>query len=364
MKSSIDQNEDHKFEKSLLIGFAYLFVIIGLVILICFFNKIGNHFEISPSKAKPDLSITGFIGDFIGGVVGTFFSIAGFVILVITLRDQKEAFLKERFEQRLFEMIKLHSQNVSEFEIAEVVKGRDCFKYMINELRFIYRLVEIGALNLNLLQEKSLVNSRIDYLKMAYLIMFFGIGYSSERQLMEIFNKDESEIFKLYIKTYLEGVQEQYKKETSKVESKYFTLLLPLDGLAEEFILETRFYPFEGYSSMLGHYFRMLFQTVKYIDSQPDKIVSKDEKYGYTKNVRAILSIQEQLILYYNSLSSLGSDWISEKNNLLKKYALIKNIPLAIIDIGIHPHEIFGILNDDGKYLFETDEIKSKNINE
>jgi hypothetical protein len=351
--------ENQKDEKYLLNGFAIILVVIGLIVMITFYIKMGQHFSIASEKDKISMDVNGQIGDFIGGVVGTLFSLVGVLLLFITLKDQRESFKKERFEQRLFELIKLHSQNVSEFEIAGTVKGRSCFKFMINELRLIYRFVEIGALKENIVNDSPEVASPRDYLKMSYLIMFFGIGYTSERQLHELFNKEESRIFDDFVKEKLMEVQAQYESEIGANSSINFSYKIPLVGIPDGFTFETRFYPFDGHASRLGHYFRLLFQIVKYVDKQPITIIDNDEKYEYVKNLRATLSNQEQLLFYYNSMSKFGVDWIHE--GLIKKYALIKNVPLGIIDIGIHPHDIFGILNDDGKYLFETDEILARN---
>lgn len=350
--------QNKKDEKFLLNGFAIILVVIGLIVMIIFYFMMGQHYSIAPSNGKTNMEATGQIGDFIGGVVGTLFSLVGILLLFITLRDQRDSFKKERFEQRLFELIKLHSQNVSEFEIAETVKGRSCFKYMINELRLIYRLVEVGALAENLLNDNPKVGTPKDYLKMAYLIMFFGIGYSSERQLLELFNDEEAKIFNDFVKGKLMEVQASYESHSGTYSSKYFSYNIPLTGIPDGFTFETKFYPFDGHTSRLGHYFRLLFQIVKYVDKQPITIVNNEEKYEYVKNLRATLSNQEQLLFFYNSISTFGMEWI--QNGLIKKYALIKNIPLGVIDIGIHPHEIFGKFNDDGKYLFETDEILAR----
>lgn len=355
--------QNKKNEKSFLNVLAITLLVAGVAVMMIFFFKIQQNYFISSKSEHPNLDVTAQIGDFIGGVVGTLFSLAGVLLLIITLRDQRVSFKRERFEQRFFELLKLHTNNLSEFEIAGVVKGRACFKYMINELRFIYRIVEVGALKENLMNDVPKVATERDYLKMAYLIMFFGIGYSSERQLMEIFNAEEAKIFNGFVKYNLEMVQKDYSKQSKNYESISFTYHLPLTGIPDGFTFETRFYPFDGHSSRLGHYFRLLFQTVKYVDKQPDDIISLGDKYDYAKNLRANLSNYEHLLLFYNSISTLGSEWINTDNNLIKKYALIKNIPLGIVDIGIHPHEIFGKYNDQGKFLFETDEILERNKN-
>ncbi|MFN7839569.1 MAG: hypothetical protein ACK5QG_16505, partial [Bacteroidota bacterium] len=60
-----------------------------------------------------DFPTTGQFGDFIGGVVGTIISGAGFIFLYLTLSEQREAIENqkkshqhERFESKFFELLK------------------------------------------------------------------------------------------------------------------------------------------------------------------------------------------------------------------------------------------------------------------
>lgn len=354
-----ETKSQNPFKQLGLIGAGFS-LLIGVIILFIFVTKLTNNYSMPGLGESPSLDNSSKVGDFIGGVVGVFFSLAGVFLLVLTFAEQRNAFKKERFEARYFELLRIHLSNVADFEIANSIKGRACFKYMINELRLIYRYVEIGAIAHNLLNENSKVKTNRDYLSMSFLIMFFGIGYSSERQLNEIFNEDEKEIFDLYVKKRLIEVQEQYAGKPPNYSPKYFEYNIPITGVPDGFTFETHFYPFDGHSSRLGHYYRHLYQTVRYVDSQPDSIINTNEKYEYLKSLRATLSNQEQLLLYYNCISILGTEWIEKE--LIKKYAFIKNIPLGLVDIGINPHEIFGRHTPSGKFLFESDEIKERKL--
>lgn len=353
-----DENSNKNLAKQLGLVGAGFSLLIGFIILFIFISKLSNHYELPVLGESPNLDNSAKVGDFIGGVVGVLFSLAGVFLLVLTFAEQRNAFKKERFEARYFELLKIHLSNVSEFEIANTIKSRACFKYMINELRLIYRYVEIGALAHNLIKNDSKIKSRKEYLSMAFLIMYFGIGYSSERQLREMFNEDEDEIFTTFVKKKLEEVQESYSVKSPSYTPIYFGYKIPIDGVPDGFTFETQFYPFDGHSSRLGHYYRHLYQTVRYVDNQPEAIVSAKEKYEYLKSLRATLSNQEQLLLYYNCISLFGENWIEK--GLIQKYAFIKNIPLGLVDIGVSPHEIFGTRTPSGKFLFESDEIKER----
>ena len=88
-------------------------------------------------------------------------------------------------------------------------------------------------------------------------------------------------------------------------------------------------------SSHLGHYFRHLMMMVKYVDS--NYLINENKRYEYVKMIRAQMFDYEQVLLYYNSISLLGKQWIYRASDyddegkfvysLLIKYRLIKNIP-------------------------------------
>lgn len=87
-------------------------------------------------------------------------------------------------------------------------------------------------------------------------------------------------------------------------------------------------YKLQGFSSVLGHYYRHIYQTVCFVDSQDD--LTDEVKYSYVKMLRAQLSDYEQVLFYYNAMSSMGYPWIQANDNelpLIIKYRMIKNIP-------------------------------------
>jgi hypothetical protein len=86
------------------------------------------------------------------------------------------------------------------------------------------------------------------------------------------------------------------------------------------------FVPFEGHQSRLGHYYRHLYQMVRYVDQQTLGIA----KYEYVKTIRAQLSTHEQAMLLVNSLTPMGKDWWREE--LLVRYKMVQNIPQDFFD--------------------------------
>lgn len=84
--------------------------------------------------------------------------------------------------------------------------------------------------------------------------------------------------------------------------------------------------PFEGHQSRLRHYYRHLYQAVRYVDGQ---LIDVD-KYEYVKTIRAQLSTHEQALLLVNSLTPIGQDWWGK--DLLIKYRMVQNLPREFFD--------------------------------
>ena len=76
--------------------------------------------------------------------------------------------------------------------------------------------------------------------------------------------------------------------------------------------------------------------------------------------LRAQLSDYEQLMLYFNVISSLGKAWTDEKENFIKRFRMIKNMPLPLAEFAVIPRDRFSIeieyWKKKGKSFFEWDE--------
>ena len=81
---------------------------------------------------------------------------------------------------------------------------------------------------------------------------------------------------------------------------------------------------YKSYQNDLGHYFRYLYNFIKFVDSSEIK-----DKHRYTNIIRAQLSSHELLMLFYNCLSNYGNEKFKP---LIEKYHLLKNIPDDLID--------------------------------
>ncbi|MCY3870803.1 MAG: putative phage abortive infection protein [Gemmatimonadetes bacterium] len=79
---------------------------------------------------------------------------------------------------------------------------------------------------------------------------------------------------------------------------------------------------FAKYQSHVGHYFRHLYNVVKFVDDQKDFPKKFKEKKRYTNFIRAQLSSDELGLLFYNCLSKRGAKF----RDLVEKYALLEDM--------------------------------------
>lgn len=244
-----------------------------------------------------DPEAAGRLGSFVGGYVGTIFALIGIVLLFATLRNQRRAFQVQSFENKYFELIKLHRENVAEVDLGGA-SGRKLFVLLLRELRCILEVVRRVAGSCN----QQLTVSELRHV--AYYCLFYGVGPNSSRML----------------KISLSGFDSQF---IDAVEAE-----LNNDEFKERIRHERSFpyKPFEGHQSRLGHYYRHLFQMVRYVDESLLKI----NKYEYMKTIRAQLSTHEQAMLLVNSRTPLGLVWWN--NGLILNYSLVKNIPREFFD--------------------------------
>ncbi len=286
--------KDSKFKKSLLSEYwlEATILVIGLVTMNLIFiaNAFRSSDTVSPTTA-------GQLGDFVGGYIGTFFALVSVVLLVATLRNQRRASLQLNFETKYFELIKMHRDNVAELEVQRT-GGRRIFVVLMREFRVLLEVVKAVAAK----QKQQLTQRQLSHI--TYYCLFFGTGPNSSRMLKQSLSEFDSH----FIDELESELDKLETKETAKRERKL------------------SYIPFEGHQSRLGHYYRHLYQAVRYVDQQTIDI----DKYEYVKTIRAQLSTHEQALLLLNSLTPVGGDWW--KKDLILRYRMVQNIPRNFFD--------------------------------
>jgi hypothetical protein len=85
---------------------------------------------------------------------------------------------------------------------------------------------------------------------------------------------------------------------------------------------------FNDHQAEIGHYFRNLYHIIKFVNE-----ASLPDTRKYTSLVRAQLSGYEQLLLFYNGLSTYG---IEKFKPLIEKFSLLENMPSRLLMMPDH----------------------------
>jgi len=344
----------------------FLFCAFCTMLSIIFFELIAKKYEIFNGIGELDMSATGQVGDFIGGIVGTLVATFSIVLLYKTLTAQRESstsqaneFAKSQNESRFFELLRIHRDNVSEidFEYTEknrnkIAKSRHFFVVAHKQLEFAFTefdaYVNYHKLFISdmyeddyfkkLKENKTIIKRNInDYQLLAkidicYLILFFGVGKNGKKEIIQTLEGK-------YKKKFINDILDFYRMKPSG-SSKYYetwkTLVkeneffanyeailqeredcdddeIPNNNLAYGSNNQTAYYPnnyvkyYGGHRFRLGHYYRHLYQLVCFVHYNSE--LSLDEKKNYTRIVRGQLSDYEQILFFYNSISQLGRVW-------------------------------------------------------
>lgn len=184
---------------------AILLLVAGCIILITFLNKSAiDGYSISNSL-KTDFQVTGQFGDFVGGVVGTFFALSGTLLIYLNFKEQTKENKRSAFEASFFEMIRLYRSNVSELKYQKyssagesTLENRQVLREIFKEFEECYKEVRkfsnssdpLFYLNIKharkLIAIKKIINPNINLIEMAaidlaFIIVFYGLSSEGEQ---------------------------------------------------------------------------------------------------------------------------------------------------------------------------------------
>jgi hypothetical protein len=216
-------------------------------------------------------------GDFIGGLVGSIWALAGVLLFYIALTEQRK----------------------------EIKINQEALKLQINALNQQVREFE--------LQRKELESSRKIYEE------------QNKTLKTQQFESTFYSLLKVHtgIKDKLDGLQtgiDFFKKIFQELVGDYdpkTRINIHHNGMVEKYSI--LFNVNRGY---LAHYFKSFYRILKIIDS--NQTFDNKEKTFYAKILRSQLTDYEQLILYYNSHSVYGQ----KSQPLILKYNLLKHLPI------------------------------------
>lgn len=291
-----------------LVKIAIYTLVLGIIIILVFSLKSPfNDWSFNPSA-----ELFGLYGNFIGGFVGTLFSLVAVFLLYKTLvaqqstldkqdeaiKNQKVTSEIERFETTFFNLLRtqqeitdgiktyFHSLNNNFVKVTYTIKGREFFVYSKSELGRIWNSIE-SKTHLGYFDEEYAI-----YLKreLEYLYDPSNPNYVSEPDSeSEEENKTEEEKLK-FTNTQYGITKEKWEKIKGYEVNRKIEVLYGLF--------------FQKYHYVIGHYYRHLYHIINFVSEFEN---SRNEFKGISKRyidfIQAQMSSYEMMLLFYNANS-------------------------------------------------------------
>jgi len=314
----------------------------GFIIFAFFAPYTFLHTNIIPNV---DFSQGGELGKTISGLMAPFIAIAAAILTFIAFLVQYQANLKIQTQFRIqqvsnnfFEMLRLHKENINEMQIVgydytekkmpsdtvqnPIVRNtskRKVFVTMNSELEAAYFICKYFFEN-----RSSTKITDEELAQLAYQILYYGIHSDAINQggIDDISFKELKKKFKV--------IRNKHADTYSKSNTFSF------NG-GKKVNLYIKYKPFSGHENRLGHYYRHLYSTVDYVvEKETKSLISQEESREFLKLLRAQMSNDEQLMLYYNYRIGFGKNWDklgNRGNKFLTKYRMLHNLPLHRVSI-------------------------------
>ena len=325
---------------------AIFFILCGFILTILFVLIM----PFNDWSFDPDPQLFSNYGDFIGGIVGPLFTLAGFFLIFKTFqaqqeslekqerlrKDQQKVFEQERFETTFFNLLKNQNQIINDFkvyfhslngvttEVTYTVLGREFFLYSKRELLDIW----------------NSFNSQ----KYAG---YFDLETAQYRQMDidELYNPNSPHF------THPDDAEDQENKIKYEIRLSQINKAYGIDGPIwdkfKKFDIEGKLKGIYGFYFLkfhyaAGHYFRHLYHILDFIEKSENKVISlasdtkeiemiNDDFRKYASFVQAQMSSFELLLLFYNSFC------FPKMLRLIKKYNILEN--LAVEDLIDKSHD-------------------------
>lgn len=320
-------------------------IILILAIILLLFSVIAPYLFTQYSII--DFTENGEIGDAIGGITAPFIAVAGIGLTFIAflvqyqantqqrqqfqeqiaedkkqfqleLSEQRESARLAQFENQFYEMLRLHKENVNELTISQSeefytgkeiskqhiqITGRAVFSSFLDELRIINAFAE---------KQAYLPTEDKSYFNHIYGVFFNGIH--------DLNRYEQNKLFTSIIKPLAEFRDSILSSQSSirRTVISNFCNLTSIKNIHNSFV--------KGQSPVLGHYYRHLYQTVKFVANQPLDFLTYEEKRKYLRVLRAQLSNPEQALLFYNWYADFGKKWENDENKFFTDYRMIHNL--------------------------------------
>ncbi|MFA4795651.1 putative phage abortive infection protein [Leptospira kirschneri] len=271
-------------KKLIIIGFLILIITLLLLHIPLLFKPF------SPWSDSFNSTSAANYGALISGYAGIWLLTINIFLLLFTQFNQSIY----EFDRKFYTFLSIHRDNVKNFRIANF-SGVNA----IEKINFLF-----DAINREL--SRNITKSLHECINTAYLTIYFGLN--SKSLSIYLFN---------------------YKEEINQIRILYFNMLCHEKSIKSLLDKDHEGEPeLNGMEQYLSVYFRHLFYTVESI--RTSNILSETQKKEYFSILRAQLSVHEQALILLNFLSQIGKTW--NRNGVIEKYQLIKDIPFGYFD--------------------------------
>ncbi len=227
--------------------------------------------------------------------------------------------------------------------------GGPVFIKLYEEFRLIYLILESTLPSKNDLSDDTLLHRDSAAIAVSYELLFLGFDSFNIKNVKE--KNELGEDFDNFLQPF-EELRQEYEEDWVRNEKSIQSMLedpltKKINHKSQTYIHKLPFRPLDGHLSRLGHYFRHIYQILKFVDGSDLK---PDEKYEFCKAFRAQLSTHEQALLYFNSFWGPGKKMWSDQtfsgstHHFILDFKLIKNLPFHVTEFTLSPRE---------KFLFE-----------
>lgn len=270
--------------------FLGLGLLMGIVILYWYNDhNFDSNYQINDNKL-------GSFGDIIGGLIGSIWALAGYILYYVALKEQRKDI--ETNQRGLNVQIATLERQVQEYELQrqELVETRKVLNQQsITLLKQQFESTFFNSLNL--------LNNIID--KFIIIIPSVRTEYDAEKNINRPKNYNINLIGKDVFINYLEKLKEAYSQYCAdNEESNFLQALDALDGdinkndFEKEKIIVKRVASkyYDEYQKELGHYFRTVNNIVKLIARDSTKISGFQ---FYNELFTDQFSSEELVLLFY-----------------------------------------------------------------
>ncbi|WP_300228215.1 putative phage abortive infection protein [uncultured Bacteroides sp.] len=328
-----------------LVQCAHICMYSGLLILIVFLIIISFSYTIGGHLTPDDMAQTGQVGDFIGGVIGSIWALAGVLLYFSALRLQQQEMKNQREEMATNQ--KLLDQQLFENTFFNLLKTQDSIRDSINT-RFYHisldKTFRLSVTNDDVNGMNFFNRSIIEYRNIYNFVSSHNFKKAS---VCDINEEVESQLDCFYDAVNDVIIDnEHYNDVKLWAINQYIGILYGSNEKTFKTVHESKdereycayayWLFFYKYEYCLGHYCRHFYNIIKYLDDYKQKLLSQldsqsvdyeqekirinDKIHHYFSFAQASLSSSELVMLYYNVLL------FPKAEELYKKYNIFENM--------------------------------------